>query len=132
MSIQNQHKQEYKETTVLVAEIKGRVQAYTVAWLVGDELQVIDLAVDKFWRRQGLARLLMDRLIKMWCEPAEFVWPLSSPLPFIVYNRRKARHHERHCVHVAPTIRHSACRVRLQSPGILDGCHRLLKCAHQG
>ena len=52
---------------MLVAEIDGRVQAYTVAWLVGDELQVIDLAVDKFWRRHGLGRLLMDRLINMWC-----------------------------------------------------------------
>ena len=69
MSIQNQHKEEYKETTVLVAVIEGRIQAYTVAWLVGDELQVIDLAVDRFWRRHGLGRLLMERLIKMWCVP---------------------------------------------------------------
>lgn len=66
MSIQNQHKEEYKETTVLVAEINGRIEAYTVAWLVGDELQVIDLAVDKAWRRHGLGKLLMERLIKMW------------------------------------------------------------------
>ena len=65
-SIENQHKEEYKETTVLVAEINGRIEAYTVAWLVGDELQVIDLAVDRAWRRHGLGKLLMERLIKMW------------------------------------------------------------------
>ncbi|KAK9861882.1 hypothetical protein WJX84_000648 [Apatococcus fuscideae] len=65
MSIQNQHKEEWKETTVLVAVIEGCIQAYTVAWLVGDELQVIDLAVDRAWRRQGLGSLLMARLIKM-------------------------------------------------------------------
>ena len=69
MSIQNQHKEEWKETTVLVAVIEGCIQAYTVAWLVGDELQVIDLAVDRAWRRQGLGSLLMARLIKMWCAP---------------------------------------------------------------
>ncbi|KAK9825611.1 hypothetical protein WJX74_010181 [Apatococcus lobatus] len=65
MSIENQHKEEYKETSVLVAEINGKIEAYTVAWLVGDELQVIDLAVDRAWRRQGLGKLLMERLVKM-------------------------------------------------------------------
>lgn len=43
----------------LVAELDGEVAGYLMAWRVHDELHVLNLAVDRRWRRRGIAEALM-------------------------------------------------------------------------
>jgi len=40
------------------------VAAYIVYWIAADEMQILDLAVDERFRRQGLARFLLESALK--------------------------------------------------------------------
>ena len=42
---------------------EGRAVAYLLAWLVADEVHVLDVAVHEERRRQGLGRALVDDLV---------------------------------------------------------------------
>jgi len=43
---------------VFVAEVDGRVEGFVIAWLVADEIHVLDLAVNPSLRRGGVGREL--------------------------------------------------------------------------
>ena len=52
----------------LVARLKSlsdkRVVAYIVYWIAADEMQILDLAVDERFRRQGVGRFLIKSALK--------------------------------------------------------------------
>ncbi len=50
-------------TRAFVFEREGVVAAYIVLYAVADEAHVMNVAVDRRWRRQGLARVLMAFVI---------------------------------------------------------------------
>ncbi|MEE8550601.1 MAG: ribosomal protein S18-alanine N-acetyltransferase [Gemmatimonadota bacterium] len=47
-----------------VAIIEGSVLGYAVVWYGGGDAELGNLAVAPVWRRQGLGRLLLDRVLK--------------------------------------------------------------------
>ncbi len=46
----------------IVAERGGRVAGYAVLWIVGEEAQILDVAVDPACRRRGVGRALFSEL----------------------------------------------------------------------
>lgn len=46
-----------------VAEVEGRVAGYSVAWAVGDEAELANLAVAPLHRGTGVAKRLLDHLL---------------------------------------------------------------------
>ena len=48
----------------LVAKIKDQAVGFIGAWLVLDEVQITNIAVDPSLRRMGIAKALIDQLIK--------------------------------------------------------------------
>jgi ribosomal-protein-alanine N-acetyltransferase len=56
-----------KVSLMLVArspEGAGRIIGYIVCWVVADELHILDLAMEPFWRRKGIARMLVLAAIR--------------------------------------------------------------------
>ncbi len=49
---------------VWVAERAGRVLGHAIAWVVADELHILDVCVDPGARRQGLGRALVEQLLE--------------------------------------------------------------------
>ena len=47
-----------------VAEVLGEIAGYSVAWQVGDEAELANLAVAAAARRQGVGRALLDDLLR--------------------------------------------------------------------
>jgi ribosomal-protein-alanine N-acetyltransferase len=51
-------------STVLLAEVPGpggpAVSGFAIFWVVADELQILNVAVDRVARRRGLGRTLLD------------------------------------------------------------------------
>jgi len=47
---------------VLVLDGENELTAFAYAWFIGDELQLLDLGVSPTYRRQGLARTIMQAL----------------------------------------------------------------------
>lgn len=47
----------------LVARQTGETIGFIGAWLVFDEVQITNIAVDPVWRGQGIAGLLLDRML---------------------------------------------------------------------
>lgn len=47
-----------------VAELMGAIAGYSVAWQVGDEAELANLAVAAAARRQGVGRALLDDLLR--------------------------------------------------------------------
>ena len=45
-------------------EPEGRLIAYCACWMIFDELHINSLAVDVDWRRRGVARQLLDRVMR--------------------------------------------------------------------
>lgn len=59
---------EVTESTIslpLVAAIAGTVCGYVVAWTVADELHIGTIAVHPAWRRRGVARLLLEEILRL-------------------------------------------------------------------
>ncbi len=48
----------------VVREPAGRLIAYCACWMIFDELHINSLAVDDDWRRRGIARRLLDRVMR--------------------------------------------------------------------
>lgn len=48
-----------------VAESEGEVVGYTIAWAIGDEAELANLAVAPGRRGQGIGRLLLDALLAL-------------------------------------------------------------------
>ena len=48
-----------------VAELDGEVAGYSVAWAIGDEAELANLAVAPGRRGQGIGRRLLDALLRM-------------------------------------------------------------------
>ena len=48
---------------VLVAEAAGRLVGFMIYWVVDLELHLLNLATAREWRRSGVGRLLIERLI---------------------------------------------------------------------
>jgi [ribosomal protein S18]-alanine N-acetyltransferase len=46
-----------------VLRVDGRLCAYSISWVVADEVHLANLAVDPLCRRQGLAAALLDDLL---------------------------------------------------------------------
>jgi len=42
----------------------GRIIGYIVCWAVADELHILDLATEPYWRRKGIARMLVLAAIR--------------------------------------------------------------------
>lgn len=55
---------ELKRVRFLVAELEGGVVGHGVLWWVGSEGELANLAVDPAFRRQGVARVLLDGLLE--------------------------------------------------------------------
>lgn len=51
------------QTLATVVERSGAVAGYCVAWMVGDEAELTNLAVEPGLRRTGLGRALLDQLL---------------------------------------------------------------------
>jgi len=49
--------------SLVAREGEGGIAGYGTVWLVADEAQLIDLAVDPLWRRQGIGLRLLRSLI---------------------------------------------------------------------
>ena len=49
---------------VRAAEQEGRVVGYSVAWVIGDDAELANLAVAPDARRQGVGALLLDALLR--------------------------------------------------------------------
>ncbi len=48
----------------IVAESGGVIAGYAVAWIVADEIQLNSIAVSKAFRRNGVGRQLLEKLVK--------------------------------------------------------------------
>jgi ribosomal-protein-alanine N-acetyltransferase len=58
--------QEVEETWLsrsFVGVVAGRVVAYLIAWLMRDEVHILNLAVDPAYHRRGYARRLMEHML---------------------------------------------------------------------
>jgi len=47
----------------VLAEVKGRIVGYILFWLVADEVDIHNLAVRREFRRRGIARSLLQRVV---------------------------------------------------------------------
>lgn len=56
------------QSIATVVEQAGAVAGYCIAWMVGDEAEVTNLAVEPSVRRAGLGRALLDHLIAVVAE----------------------------------------------------------------
>lgn len=54
---------EQDHSMILVISSEDRVAGFVIAWLVVDELHILNVAVDPSLRRRGLARLLLGELL---------------------------------------------------------------------
>ena len=63
---------EFRNTRVslmLVARSpEGGIIGYIVCWVVADELHILDLATEPFWRRRGIARMLVLAAVRQGAE----------------------------------------------------------------
>ena len=63
---------EFRNTRVslmLVARSpEGGIIGYIVCWVVADELHILDLATEPFWRRRGIARMLVLAAVREGAE----------------------------------------------------------------
>lgn len=48
-----------------IAELDGRLAGYSVAWHIGDEAELANLAVEPDLRRRGIGALLLDDLLAL-------------------------------------------------------------------
>lgn len=57
---------------LLVGLVDQKIYGFIAAWIVQDCLQILELAIDRSWRRQGLAQHLVNELCKQSaCKKAE-------------------------------------------------------------
>ena len=61
---------ERPKARVQVAELEGRVVGHAIAWVVADELHVMDVCVHPSARRRGLGRALVMSLLEHQEGPA--------------------------------------------------------------
>jgi len=54
---------EQDHSLILVIAAEGRVVGFVIAWLILDELHILNVAVDPALRRRGIARLLLSELL---------------------------------------------------------------------
>jgi len=47
---------------------EGGIIGYIVCWVVADELHILDLATEPFWRRRGIARMLVLAAVREGAE----------------------------------------------------------------
>jgi len=55
---------EKSESRILVATVEGRVVGYVCGWVMGEEMEVANLAVDPQWRGRGLGKGLLKALLE--------------------------------------------------------------------
>jgi len=51
-------------SVAIIAEAEGSLAGYGVAWLVADEIHIANVAVHPDFRRRGLGRALVERLLE--------------------------------------------------------------------
>lgn len=67
----------YKEyADIYVYEVDKKVVAYIITWLIGAEAELITIAVDEGWRRQGIGRALFANIRKLYGE--NVLWHLEA------------------------------------------------------
>jgi len=54
---------EQDHSLIVVVSTEERVAGFVIAWLVVDELHILNVAVDPAFRRRGLARLILGELL---------------------------------------------------------------------
>ena len=59
----------YKDyANIYVYEIDKKVAAYIITWLLGAEAELITIAVDEDWRRQGIGKALFAYMKTLYGE----------------------------------------------------------------
>ncbi|MEJ6950779.1 ribosomal protein S18-alanine N-acetyltransferase [Natronospora cellulosivora (SeqCode)] len=75
-----------------VMEVEGKIAGYIGAWIVTDELHITNLAVDKRYRKLGLAQRLIDSLIDFSkeekCEKATLEVRVSNIAAIKLYKKK--------------------------------------------
>lgn len=67
----------YKDyADIYVYEVDKKVVAYIITWLIGAEAELITIAVDEGWRRQGIGRALFANIKKLYGE--NVLWHLEA------------------------------------------------------
>ena len=67
----------YKDyADIYVYEVNKKVVAYIITWLIGAEAELITIAVDEGWRRQGIGRALFANIKKLYGE--NVLWHLEA------------------------------------------------------
>ena len=66
----------YKDyANIYVYEIDKKVAAYIITWLLGAEAELITIAVDEDWRRQGIGKALLAYMKTLYGE--NIIWHLE-------------------------------------------------------
>ncbi|QJA06942.1 ribosomal-protein-alanine N-acetyltransferase [Thermosulfurimonas marina] len=92
---------EKPQTRVLVVTVEDQVVGYLCSWLMGEEMEIANLAVAPEWRGKGLGKALLTTALRMgleegvrrvWLEVREgnrVAQRLYRSLGFVVVGRRK-------------------------------------------
>ena len=63
--------------SVYVASVENTIAGYAIVYTVMDEGELVRIAVDSMFRRQGVAGSLLDTLIREWQDHGILLWHLE-------------------------------------------------------
>lgn len=62
---------------LFIAEIRGAVVGYIIVWHIGDESELLTLAVDEAFRRMGIGAVLLDYAVSERAKSGKSKWFLE-------------------------------------------------------